>query len=82
MAAIAALPATTAPSFPFVAAPSTQPVLSFTSRLSLFPIHVFLSAATIAYDIFLTTAVFACPTSSSSCSPRHIYIWSREKFIG
>jgi hypothetical protein len=56
-------------------------VLSFTSRLSLFPIHVFLSAATIAYDIFLTAVVFACPTSSSSCSPCHIYIYMVERKV-
>ena len=49
-------------------------VLSLASGLSLFAVHVLLSAAAIAYHIFLTVAILARPASRSACSPGH-YIY-------
>jgi hypothetical protein len=53
------------------AAAASTVVLSLASGLSLFAVHVLLSAAAIAYHIFLTVAVFARPASRSSGSAGH-----------
>ena len=65
------LNASAAVDLPAAATAASTAVLSLASGLSLFAVHVLLSAAAIAYHIFLTVAVFARPASRSSCSAGH-----------
>ena len=65
------LNASAAVDLPAAATAASTAVLSLASGLSLFAVHVLLSAAAIAYHIFLTVAVFARPASRSSGSASH-----------